>query len=139
MSPILLFGVVNVLMFAYYCFLILVYIHVCLLLVLDPYIYPCLLDSYGCSFQVVDWLCLDFRLKLKGLYMYVTGFYSYSIFALLFWETRRSDFWVSMGHHIATVILTVMSYIFRYLTRFRSATSFLVALKKNCFNQSTLG
>ncbi|KAK9116291.1 hypothetical protein Sjap_015238 [Stephania japonica] len=54
------------------------------------------------------------KLKLKGLYMYAAGFYSYSIFALIFWETRRSDFGVSMSHHIATVILIVLSYIFRF-------------------------
>ena len=47
--------------------------------------------------------------------MYAAGFYTYSIFALIFWETRRSDFGVSMGHHIATVILIVLSYIFRYV------------------------
>lgn len=46
--------------------------------------------------------------------MYAAGFYTYSIFALIFWETRRSDFGVSMGHHVATVILIVLSYIFRY-------------------------
>ncbi|KAF8365152.1 hypothetical protein HHK36_029855 [Tetracentron sinense] len=50
-------------------------------------------------------------LKLKGVYMYVAGFYTYSIFALVFWETRRSDFGVSMAHHLATVILLVLSYI----------------------------
>ncbi|KAF6169090.1 hypothetical protein GIB67_038587 [Kingdonia uniflora] len=54
------------------------------------------------------------KLKLKGLYMYTAGFYTYSIFALVFWETRRSDFGVSMSHHIATVILIVLSYIFSY-------------------------
>ncbi|XP_031278058.1 LAG1 longevity assurance homolog 3-like [Pistacia vera] len=54
------------------------------------------------------------KLKLKGLYMYAAGFYSYSIFALMFWETRRSDFGVSMSHHVATVILIVLSYIFRF-------------------------
>lgn len=47
--------------------------------------------------------------------MYAAGFYTYSIFALIFWETRRSDFGVSMGHHVATVILIVLSYIFRYV------------------------
>lgn len=47
--------------------------------------------------------------------MYCAGFYTYSIFALIFWETRRSDFGVSMGHHVATVILIVLSYIFRYV------------------------
>ncbi|KAK2663495.1 hypothetical protein Ddye_002069 [Dipteronia dyeriana] len=64
------------------------------------------------------------KLKLKGLYMYVSGFYSYSIFALLFWETRRSDFGVSMGHHLATVILVLMSYIYRF-TRVGSVVSAL--------------
>lgn len=54
------------------------------------------------------------KLKLKGVYMYCAGFYTYSIFALIFWETRRSDFGVSMGHHVATVILIVLSYIFRF-------------------------
>ncbi|MQL69915.1 hypothetical protein Taro_002217 [Colocasia esculenta] len=55
-----------------------------------------------------------FRLKLKGVYMYCAGFYTYSIFALLFWETRRADFGVSMTHHLATVILILLSYIFRF-------------------------
>ncbi|WVZ26480.1 hypothetical protein V8G54_005024 [Vigna mungo] len=54
------------------------------------------------------------KLKLKAVYMYAAGFYSYSIFALIFWETRRSDFGVSMSHHVATVILIVLSYIFRF-------------------------
>ncbi|KVH97528.1 Longevity assurance, LAG1/LAC1 [Cynara cardunculus var. scolymus] len=50
-----------------------------------------------------------------GLYMYAGGFYTYSIFALVFWETRRADFGVSMGHHVATLILIVMSYICRFV------------------------
>ncbi|XP_065875912.1 ceramide synthase 1 LOH3-like [Euphorbia lathyris] len=54
------------------------------------------------------------RLKLKAVYMYAAGFYTYSIFALIFWETRRSDFGVSMSHHVATVILIVLSYILRF-------------------------
>ncbi|KAK4479850.1 hypothetical protein RD792_015393 [Penstemon davidsonii] len=56
----------------------------------------------------------DSLLKLKGLYLYAGGFYTYSIFALIFWETRRSDFGVSMSHHVATFILIVLSYIFRF-------------------------
>lgn len=47
--------------------------------------------------------------------MYAAGFYTYSIFALVFWETRRSDFLVSMAHHVATIILLVMSYVFRFV------------------------
>lgn len=45
--------------------------------------------------------------------MFAAGFYAYSIFALIFWETRRSDFGVSMGHHVATLILILLSYILR--------------------------
>ncbi|KAL8138731.1 hypothetical protein V2J09_004732 [Rumex salicifolius] len=60
------------------------------------------------------WPDQKMKLKLKGLYMYAAGFYTYSIFALIFWETRRSDFGVSMGHHVATVILVLLSYIARF-------------------------
>ncbi|KAL8196355.1 hypothetical protein R6Q57_024650 [Mikania cordata] len=58
------------------------------------------------------------KLKLKAMYMYTDGFYTYSIFALIFWETRRSDFGVSMGHHVASVILITMSYICRPVLNF---------------------
>ena len=47
--------------------------------------------------------------------MYGAGFYAYSILALIFWETRRSDFGLSMTHHVASLSLIVLSYIFRYL------------------------
>ncbi|XP_015895274.3 ceramide synthase 1 LOH3-like [Ziziphus jujuba] len=60
------------------------------------------------------WPDQKIKLKLKGVYMYAAGFYTYSIFALIFWETRRSDFGVSMGHHVATAILIILSYIFRF-------------------------
>uniref|UniRef100_A0A453KQ83 TLC domain-containing protein n=1 Tax=Aegilops tauschii subsp. strangulata TaxID=200361 RepID=A0A453KQ83_AEGTS len=59
------------------------------------------------------WPDQKMKLKLKAVYMYAAGFYTYSIFALLFWETRRKDFGVSMSHHVATVVLIVMSYICR--------------------------
>ncbi|KAG8652308.1 ASC1-like protein isoform X1 [Manihot esculenta] len=61
------------------------------------------------------WPDQKMKLKLKAVYMYAAGFYTYSIFALIFWETRRSDFGVSMSHHVATVILIVLSYIFRFV------------------------
>lgn len=54
------------------------------------------------------------KLKLRGIYMYAAGFYTYSIFALVFWETRRSDFAVSMSHHFATVALIGLSYVLRF-------------------------
>nr|POE97515.1 lag1 longevity assurance like 3 [Quercus suber] len=60
------------------------------------------------------WPDQKIKLKLKGLYMYSAGFYLYSTIALVFWETRRSDFLVSMAHHVATVILITLSYIFKF-------------------------
>jgi len=45
------------------------------------------------------------------LYTFSGGFYTYSIFALCFWETRRKDFGVSMTHHVGTVALIIISYI----------------------------
>ncbi|KAK3158305.1 hypothetical protein QOZ80_2AG0135390 [Eleusine coracana subsp. coracana] len=60
------------------------------------------------------WPDQKIKLKLKAVYMYAAGFYTYSIFALMFWETRRSDFGVSMSHHVATVVLIVLSYVFRF-------------------------
>ncbi|KAG5532613.1 hypothetical protein RHGRI_027044 [Rhododendron griersonianum] len=60
------------------------------------------------------WPDQQIKLKLKGLYMFAAGFYAYSIFALIFWETRRSDFGVSMGHHFATLVLILLSYILRF-------------------------
>ncbi|KAK9277810.1 hypothetical protein L1049_027366 [Liquidambar formosana] len=60
------------------------------------------------------WPDQKIKLKLKGVYMYAAGFFTYSIFALIFWETRRSDFGVSMAHHVATVSLILLSYIFRF-------------------------
>ncbi|KAL5759279.1 hypothetical protein ACOSP7_017804 [Xanthoceras sorbifolium] len=60
------------------------------------------------------WPDQKIKMKLKRLYMYTGGFYTYSIFALMFWETRRSDFGVSMGHHVATLGLIVLSYISRF-------------------------
>ncbi|XP_075485094.1 ASC1-like protein isoform X1 [Primulina tabacum] len=60
------------------------------------------------------WPDQKYKMKLKALYMYAGGFYTYSIFALIFWETRRSDFGVSMGHHVATCILIIFSYVSRF-------------------------
>ncbi|KAI3700018.1 hypothetical protein L2E82_44631 [Cichorium intybus] len=60
------------------------------------------------------WPDLKMKFKLKVMYMYAGGFYAYSIFALIFWETRRADFSVSMGHHVASFVLIAVSYIFRF-------------------------
>lgn len=60
------------------------------------------------------WPNQKMKFKLKAVYMYAAGFYTYSIFALMFWETRRSDFGVSMSHHLATVVLILLSYAWRF-------------------------
>ncbi|XP_027126238.1 ASC1-like protein 1 [Coffea eugenioides] len=60
------------------------------------------------------WPDQKMKFKLKLLYMYSGGFYIYAIVALLFWDTKRSDFWASMIHHVASVLLIAVSYIFRF-------------------------
>ncbi|GLJ30150.1 hypothetical protein SUGI_0596390 [Cryptomeria japonica] len=54
------------------------------------------------------------KTKLKILYMYAAGFFTYSFFATFFWETRRSDFLVTAMHHVATVVLITLSYMLRF-------------------------
>ncbi|KAI4319177.1 hypothetical protein MLD38_032809 [Melastoma candidum] len=61
------------------------------------------------------WPDQKIKLKLKFLYLYSAGFYVYSIFALVFWETRRSDFWISMAHHVISFALLFFSHIFRFV------------------------
>lgn len=46
--------------------------------------------------------------------MYAGGFYFYSIFATLYWETRRYDFAAQIIHHVTTVSLIVLSYVYGY-------------------------
>ncbi|KAM3380882.1 alternaria stem canker resistance protein 1 isoform X2 [Capsicum galapagoense] len=60
------------------------------------------------------WPDLKMKLKLKFLYMYAGGFYLYSIFATLYWETRRSDFAAQIIHHVTTVSLIVLSYAYGF-------------------------
>eukprot|EP00475_Leptophrys_vorax_P014518 TRINITY_DN20831_c0_g1_i1.p1 TRINITY_DN20831_c0_g1~~TRINITY_DN20831_c0_g1_i1.p1 ORF type:complete len:320 (+),score=25.66 TRINITY_DN20831_c0_g1_i1:188-1147(+) len=66
----------------------------------------------------MKWPEQTMKLKLKFLYAYVGGFYTYSIFALIFWETRRKDWIVHMTHHICCVVLFIVSYMFRVARMF---------------------
>ncbi|KAH9292357.1 hypothetical protein KI387_012354, partial [Taxus chinensis] len=54
------------------------------------------------------------KTKLKTLYVYAAGFYTYSFFAAIFWETRRSDFVLTILHHVATVVVIILSYVLRF-------------------------
>ncbi|GJP55687.1 hypothetical protein CLOM_g14625 [Closterium sp. NIES-68] len=53
------------------------------------------------------------KLKAKVLFGYFAGFYVYSIFAILFWETRRKDWLVHLIHHICCVTMSIVCYHFR--------------------------
>ncbi|WMV21470.1 hypothetical protein MTR67_014855, partial [Solanum verrucosum] len=64
------------------------------------------------SFRAESRVYRKHRLKLKGWNMYAGGFYLYSIFTLIYWETRRSDFAAHMIHHITSLSLILLSYIF---------------------------
>ncbi|KAM1106322.1 hypothetical protein ACFX13_003260 [Malus domestica] len=70
------------------------------------------------------WPNQELGLPLKLFYMCQLGFYSYSIAALLTWETRRKDFSVMMSHHVITVLLIGISYI----TSFFRIGSIILAL-----------
>ncbi|XP_050364356.1 ceramide synthase LOH2 [Argentina anserina] len=70
------------------------------------------------------WPNQELGLPLKLVYMCQCGFYTYSIVALLTWETRRKDFSVMMSHHVITVFLIGMSYI----TSFFRIGSIILAL-----------
>uniref|UniRef100_A0A8R7Q7H5 TLC domain-containing protein n=1 Tax=Triticum urartu TaxID=4572 RepID=A0A8R7Q7H5_TRIUA len=49
--------------------------------------------------------------SLRLFYMCQCGFYIYSIFALIAWETRRKDFAVMMSHHVVTSVLIGYSFL----------------------------
>ncbi|KAG2704489.1 hypothetical protein I3843_05G006300 [Carya illinoinensis] len=70
------------------------------------------------------WPNQELLLPLRLFYMCQCGFYTYSIAALLTWETRRKDFSVMMSHHVITVALIGYSYI----TRFFRIGSIVLAL-----------
>ncbi len=50
------------------------------------------------------------RPELARAYCGEMAFYLSGIGMLLFWETRRKDFWIMMTHHFATLTLIGFSY-----------------------------
>lgn len=63
------------------------------------------------------WEGLPNQLQSKRVYQLLfvqTGFYLSSIVMLQFWETRRKDFPVMMGHHFTTLALLVCAYSLGY-------------------------
>lgn len=72
----------------------------------------------------IGWPNQELKIPLKLFYMCQCGFYTYSIAALVTWETRRKDFSVMMSHHVVTVILISYSYV----TSFFRIGSIILAL-----------
>ena len=50
------------------------------------------------------------RPKLLFLYKAYFASYASGLLMLVFWDTRRNDFWAMLLHHAATVILVALSY-----------------------------
>ncbi|KAI8554486.1 hypothetical protein RHMOL_Rhmol05G0103200 [Rhododendron molle] len=100
-------------------------VEICILSI--TYHEPWLREAKG---YFIGWPNQELKIPLKLFYMCQCGFYTYSIAALLTWETRRKDFSVMMSHHVVTVILISYSYVTR---RSRSKHSLGLRLKGNMF------
>ncbi|KAF7142821.1 hypothetical protein RHSIM_Rhsim05G0084500 [Rhododendron simsii] len=83
-------------------------VEICILSI--TYHEPWLREAKG---YFIGWPNQELKIPLKLFYMCQCGFYTYSIAALLTWETRRKDFSVMMSHHVVTVILISYSYVTR--------------------------
>jgi len=51
---------------------------------------------------------------LKLYYLFELGFYAHSLYAHLFIEVKRSDFWALLAHHIVTILLIYFSYLIKF-------------------------
>ncbi|XP_058215641.1 ceramide synthase LOH2 [Rhododendron vialii] len=94
-------------------------VEICILSI--TYHEPWLREAKG---YFIGWPNQELKIPLKLFYMCQCGFYTYSIAALLTWETRRKDFSVMMSHHVITVILISYSYV----TSFFRIGSIILAL-----------
>lgn len=94
-------------------------VEICILSI--TYHEPWLREAKG---YFIGWPNQELKIPLKLFYMCQCGFYTYSIAALLTWETRRKDFSVMMSHHVVTVILISYSYV----TSFFRIGSIILAL-----------
>lgn len=54
------------------------------------------------------------RPKLLFLYKAYFASYASGLLMLVFWDTRRNDFWAMLLHHAATVTLVALSYHLGY-------------------------
>lgn len=54
------------------------------------------------------------KLSVKAIYLMELSFYTYCVPALFLWEIRRKDFGIMLTHHLVTITLIGMSYIFGY-------------------------
>ncbi len=62
-----------------------------------------------------DWVRhMDVPFEIKWLYFFEAGFYVHSVYATLFMDEKRKDFFVMLLHHAITLILIIVSYGTRY-------------------------
>ncbi|XP_006822803.1 ceramide synthase 1-like [Saccoglossus kowalevskii] len=57
---------------------------------------------------------MEVPLDIYIIYVYQCGFYVHSIYASIYVDVIRSDFYLVMAHHILTIMLLAFSYIVRY-------------------------
>lgn len=50
------------------------------------------------------------RAKLLFLYKAYFASYASGLLMLVFWDTRRNDFWAMLLHHTVTLVLVALSY-----------------------------
>ena len=56
-------------------------------------------------------MIVPFNIKL--IYIIECGFYFHAIYATLFMDHKRKDFYIMIIHHIVTIALIVLSYAIR--------------------------
>lgn len=52
--------------------------------------------------------------EIKWLYFIECGFYLHSVYATIYMDTKRKDFFVMLFHHFLTMTLIVVTYGTRY-------------------------
>ncbi|XP_077869591.1 ceramide synthase 1-like [Saccoglossus kowalevskii] len=62
-----------------------------------------------------DWANgIEVPLDIYILYVYQCGFYVHSIYATIYVDTIKSDFYLMIAHHVLTIMLLAFSYAVRY-------------------------
>ena len=67
-----------------------------------------------CICSLLEWFIgASVKPAFYWLYMAEMGLYLHSIYALMYMETIKKDFWVMLMHHVVTLALLSYSYALR--------------------------